>query len=309
MKATAEDGTIAQFLRIFLTIQKNGNVSIDEFFNLYYNICAYPFRAHPHQRRYIMNRKLTPATRFLSLLLTLCLLCSTLAACHQGENPGTTVPGTTAPQITTPEDEYTLPHEEGYNQLTLYWNKTGVVNNPDVWIWLEGAEGKGYILQPCAYGYKVVINVPESVDKVGFIVRTNCSDPGGTSWGEATKDYGEDRYAIIEGKDTVIYLKSGDGNQYTSDDGGKTLTMIKKFSMAGMNDFYTIQYDVTPKVLISDLSQIKLTDGEKEIPITNLTTLGMESNGGRITVGEKLDLSKIYTLEIEGYGICCIFHR
>ena len=248
-----------------------------------------------------MKRFHSTAVRTLALLLALCLLCGTFAGCHTDDPVGTTTTPTT-PQGGNPDDGYTLPHEEGYNQLTLYWTKTGVVTNPDVWIWLEGAEGRGYILQPCSYGYKVVINVPENVDKVGFIVRTNCSDPGGTSWGEATKDFAEDRYAVIDGKDTVIYLKSGDGNQYTSNDGGKTLTMIKKFSMAGMNDFYTIQYDVTPKVMISDLSQLKLTDGEKEIPITGLTTLGMESTGGRITVGEKLDLSKIYTLEIEGYG-------
>ena len=248
-----------------------------------------------------MERKHSPAVRFLSLLLTLCLLCGVFAGCDRGGST-TTAPSTTAPQATVPGEEYTLPHEDGYNQITFYWAKSGTVTNPDVWVWLEGAEGKGYILYPCEYGYKAVINVPEGVEKVGFIVRYNCSDPGGTSWGEATKDFDQDRFAVIEGKDTFIYLKSGDGNQYTSNDGGKTLTMIKKFTMAGMNDFNTIQYDVTPKVKIDDLSQIKLYEGDKQIAISGLTTLGMESTGGRITTAEKLDPSKVYTLELPGFG-------
>ena len=248
-----------------------------------------------------MKRFHSTAVRTLALLLALCLLCGTFAGCDRGGST-TTAPNTTAPQQTNPGEEYTLPHEDGYNQITFYWAKAGNVVNPDVWVWLEGAEGKGYTLHPCAYGYKAVVNVPEGVDKVGFIVRYNCSDPGGTSWGEATKDYDQDRFAVIEGKDTFVYLKSGDGNQYTSNDGGKTLTMIKKFSMAGMNDFNTIQYDVTPKVKIDDLSQLKLYADDQEVTITGLTTLGMESTGGRITTAEKLDPAKVYTLEIEGYG-------
>ena len=142
---------------------------------------------------------------------------------------------------TPPEDEYTIPKEDGYNQLTFYWSHPGVIENCDIWCWWDGKEGSGYEMHPCAYGAKVVINVPVGIDQVGFIVRTDCSDPGGSSWGQATKDAtDEDRFAIIDSEETYIYLKSGDPAQYTSNDGGNTLTMIKKFTLAGMIDFHRI---------------------------------------------------------------------
>ena len=133
--------------------------------------------------------------RTLSLLLAVCLMLA-MAAC-----------GVTEPQDTTqtpaPTEEYTLPKEEGYNQLTSYW--TGkTVQNADVWSWIGDGAGKGYILYPCEYGYKAVINVPVGVEEVGFIVRYDCSEPGGTEWGSATKDFEADRFAVMTGSDTVI---------------------------------------------------------------------------------------------------------
>ena len=122
------------------------------------------------------------------------------------------------------EEEFMLPREEGMRQLTFYWFRdSGDYDNCDMWIWFPNADGKGYLFHPCEYGAKVVLNVPEEISKVGFIVRTDCSDPGGTSWGSATKDYDKDRYAELTGDTTEIYLKPGDGNQYKSDDGWKTL--------------------------------------------------------------------------------------
>ncbi len=67
-----------------------------------------------------------------------------------------------------------------------------------------------------------MVNVPEDVDEVGFIVRRNCSDPGGSSWGDAVKDYEDDRFVQMSEEDTVIYLQPGDGMQYRSSDGGVT---------------------------------------------------------------------------------------
>lgn len=98
-----------------------------------------------------------------------------------------------------PEDEYTIPKEDGHNQITFYWSYPGTIENADVWVWWDGKGGSGYLLHECDYGAKAVINVPEGITRVGFIVRTDCSDPGGSAWGTATKDYSEDRFAIIEG--------------------------------------------------------------------------------------------------------------
>ena len=201
-----------------------------------------------------------------------------------------------------PEDEYQLPLEDGYNQLTIYFNHNDTYENCDVWIWWGDVAGKGYVLHACAYGAKAVVNVPEGVEEVGFIVRKNCSDPGGTSWGSATKDFEADRFAAIDGKETVIYLKSGIEDQFTSTDGGKTLEMIRKFKLASMSDGRTLTYKITPKTKITDINTVKVYQGERQIEVVGLSTLGKEAASGKIELGESLDLSKTYTLHIEGFG-------
>ena len=201
-----------------------------------------------------------------------------------------------------PEGEYTIPKEEGFNQITFYWSYPGVIENADVWVWWDGKEGSGYVLHECEYGAKAVINVPEGIEQVGFIVRRDCSEPGGNAWGTATKDYSEDRFAVIEGSDTYIYLKSGDSAQYSSNDGGKTLVMIKKFTLAGMIDFHKIQYSITPKTAISSYKQLKVYEGDKELTILEITSMGKEATTGIIEIEEKLDIGKNYRVVIEDYG-------
>ena len=245
-------------------------------------------------------------SRILSLLLVAIMLLSlVLTSCHNDpsnnndNNENTTDDG----KWQIPEGEYTIPKEEGYNQITFYWSHPGVIENCDIWAWWDGKEGSGYIMHPCDYGAKVVLNVPVGIEQIGFIVRTGCSEPGGSSWGEATKDgTSEDRFAVIEGEETFIYLKSGDAAQYTSQDGGKTLTMIKKFTLAGMTDFHKIQYNVTPKTAITSYKQVKVYEGDKELTILDISNMGKEVTGGIIEVEETLDISKNYRVVIEGYG-------
>ena len=245
--------------------------------------------------------------RIISLLLVMVMLFSlSLTSCkrnNQGNNEENEDNGSDNGGWQMPEDEYTIPKEEGYNQITFYWSHPGVIENCDVWAWWDGKEGSGYVMHPCDYGAKVVINVPEGIEQIGFIVRTGCSEPGGTSWGEATKDAtSEDRFAVIEGKETFIYLKSGDAAQYSSNDGGKTLVMIKKFTLAGMNDFHNIQYNITPKTAITKYSQVKVYEGDKELTVLSITNMGKEATSGIIEIEETLDISKNYRVVIEGYG-------
>ena len=245
-------------------------------------------------------------SRILSLLLVAIMLISlVLTSCHNDpSNSNDTNESTTDDgKWQIPEGEYTLPKEEGYNQITFYWSHPGVIENCDIWAWWDGKEGSGYIMHPCDYGAKVVLNVPVGIEQIGFIVRTGCSEPGGSSWGEATKDgTSEDRFAVIEGEETFIYLKSGDPAQYTSQDGGKTLTMIKKFTLAGMTDFHKIQYNVTPKTAITSYKQVKVYEGDKELTILDISNMGKEVTSGIIEVEETLDIGKNYRVVIEGYG-------
>ena len=164
--------------------------------------------------------------RSICMLLVLSLLIG-LTACG-GQTPqdttATTIPETTPP---TPDPtEYTLPLEDGYNQVTFYWKYSQSLENTDMWIWHEGKDGKGYVFTPWEHGGKVVLNVPQDVTTIGYIVRRDCSDPGGSSWGSATKDYPDDRFITISQRETVVYLKSGDPQIYTSNDGGNTLESL-----------------------------------------------------------------------------------
>ena len=202
------------------------------------------------------------------------------------------------------EEEYTLPREEGTRQLTFYWqDEEADYSTCDMWIWYPNADGHGYLFHPCAYGVKVVLNVPEDISEVGFIVRRRCSDPGGASWGEATKDYDGDRYAEITGDTTEVYLLPGDENQYKSNDGGVTLYQEKKMTMAGIIELNQIQYYLNPAVRLESLDQVTVTEQEtgRKLEVTGLSSLNNSVIAGKITVGEELDLTRSYTVQIEGY--------
>jgi pullulanase len=247
--------------------------------------------------------------RIISIIMALCFI---LSSCGGSETAGeiTTVGDVTTSAETTsgvqkpstPVDEFTLPLEEGHNQLTLYWTHNDGYEDCDIWMWWGDKAGQGYTFHECSYGGKVVVNVPFGVEEVGFIVRRDCSEPGGTAWGSATKDFDQDRFAVIDGRETVIYLKPGVADQYTSNDGGKTLVMIKKFSLAGMTDENTIQFRVTPNVTISSLDQVKVYDGDREIAVQSVSSMGMNMGSGYIYVAEPLDISGNYRVSIAGYG-------
>lgn len=220
--------------------------------------------------------------RFIALFCVLCILMSSFPAFAN--------------------EDAELQREEGCNLLTLYWQGNADIATSDIWIWLPGKDGKGYLFSECDYGWKVQMNVPEDVSEVGFIVRTKCSAPGGSSWGEATKDFADDRFAQITSSDTRVYLKSGDGKQYESDDGGKTLKEICVYKMAAMTGASEITYTVAPATRITSLNQITLRQGERVIPVSKISSLNNNVVMGRITTEEPLDITLPYTLEIEGYG-------
>ena len=236
--------------------------------------------------------------RVISMLLALCMVA--LAGCVQPDagTTGSTPAATTQP--TQPSnDEYTLPKEEGCNQLTIYWDYDGELSTASFWIWPEGGDGRGYFVYECDYGVKCVVNIPENVSRVGFIACYNCDNPGGTTWIGGVKDYDGDRYVDMNG-DTTIYLKRGDSVIYYSKD--EANAVAPTISTAGMTSFTTISYKLPKALRVTSLDQIKVMDGDRQIQVTGLSTLNNKVNHGVITVGENLDLSKTYTLELEGYA-------
>ena len=237
-----------------------------------------------------------------AITLLLAMLLSLFGACAAPAQPAETIPETTAAPTEPAATEYFEPIPEGHNQVTFYWTYDGTYENCDIWIWMPGKDGKGHLFTECEYGGKVIVNVPEDVTEIGFIVRRDCSEPGGSSWGSATKDYESDRFAQVEGKETVIYLQSGDPAQYKSNDGGKTLLQTKKINMVTMSDESAITYKITPKATITDTKQVKVFKNDQEVAVTSVSTLGQESASGVIELAEELDLSATYRVSIEGYG-------
>ena len=197
--------------------------------------------------------------------------------------------------------------KEGYNLITFYWsNPMTDMSKCDLWSWWDNGGSAVIMWEKCEYGGRVTLSVPEEITEVGFIPRKNCTTPGDdSSWGYAEKDCGpDDLFATIEGDETFIYLRGGrnDANQYHSYDGGKTLEVIEKFNVAGIIDKNTIEYYITPATKLTRLSQVKVMDGDKEIAVTKVTNLNKASNSGKITVDVDLDITKEYTLVIDGFG-------
>jgi len=239
----------------------------------------------------------------LGLVLTACAPAQTAAPTAEPSVPTTEPVTQPAEAVTEPAaEEYSEPIPEGYNQVVFYWTWDGSYENCDVWAWWGDVAGKGYLFHECEYGAKAIVNVPEGVEELGFIVRRDCSDPGGSAWGSATKDYEPDRFAPIEGKQTHVYLKSGDPVLYKSSDGGKTLDQAKKITMASMADGDQLLYRITPKASISDLAHVKVYKGDEQVEVTEISTLGKEASSGYIRLSEPLDITAAYRLEIQGYG-------
>ena len=116
----------------------------------------------------------------IAMMLSFCLAsCATPDAGDGTEDGSETYTDTNATdnnENDVPADEYNLPLEEGYNQLTIYFTHNASYDNCDIWMWWGDVAGRGYVLHKCAYGAKAVVNVPEGIEEVGFIVRKSCSD-------------------------------------------------------------------------------------------------------------------------------------
>ena len=191
---------------------------------------------------------------------------------------------------------------EESRQVIFYWQAEGVnYDTCDMWIWFPGKDGRGYLFEPCDYGVRVALEVPSDISRVGFIVRKACSDPGGSSWGSATKDYDGDRFVDLTGQVTEVYLKEGDKNLYLSDDGGKTLFQERKLTMAGITAMNQIQYFLTPATRISSLDQVQVTVDGEPLEILSLSSLDNQVVTGTITLAEDLDLSRNVTVSVAGY--------
>lgn len=205
---------------------------------------------------------------------------------------------------TPKEGEYVEPVPAGKNQITFYLNTTSV-GNTDIWLWeVGGAEGRGFTLTPCDYGAKAIINIDERTPQVGFIVRTGCSDPGGTSWGTATKDgTQDDRFISIKERQTYVFLKLGNAKSYAGYIGGQgelLLDEMKSIDMADMRDLTHIRLGFSSKKTSLETKDVKLTDGEgNEVALEKIDKVSYTV--WTLVPAAPLSIEKAYTVKVNGY--------
>ena len=253
-----------------------------------------------------MRKHISALLLAVLLLLTACAAPTQFAKADPTAAPATVAPTAEPTPIPTEEPvsaEYELEREPGCNQLSLYWTKKSIdFDTSDMWIWFKGKDGKSYPMHPCAYGAKVVVNVPEDVEEVGFIVRTGVTDLGSTSWGTATKDFDGDRFVPMTGGDVSVFLKSGDETIYYSEDGGMTLTQKLNFKFAGIVAENQIKYSIEPAARIASLEEIEVKANGQPVAIEKLSSLNNNVISGVITTKENLDIAAAITVSIQGYG-------
>ena len=193
------------------------------------------------------------------------------------EKPAETAAPATAPTAAPTEapaaEEYQLEREAGCNQLSIYWTKDKIdIDTSDMWIWFKGKDGKSYPTHPCDYGAKVVINVPEDVEEVGFIVRTGVTELGSTSWGTANKDFDGDRFVPMTGGDLSVFLKSGEETIYYSEDGGMNLQQKMNLKFAGIVAENQIKYTIEPAARLTSLDQVQVKVNGQPLTVDKLSS-------------------------------------
>ena len=243
-----------------------------------------------------------------------------------GENPGETPgggddnPGEDKPSGgTTTPNEFDIDMNIGVNQgefesfekdvganerqLRIFWREAEHdYSDNDIWLWLPNAAGQLYPFVPCSYGGVVVVNVPAGTSEVGFIIRANATIHEGTTWTDATKVYDGDRFVILSGDITDVYLTGKNPYQFTSEDGGKTLQIIREVTKMSITTLSSITYKVIPTTTIETLEDIKVTCDGNPVKIKSISSLGNKASTGTIVLEEEIDLSKTYQVTIKGFN-------
>jgi len=200
-------------------------------------------------------------------------------------------------------EDYSLPRGDNQKQLIVYWReKDHNYADNDLWFWHAEAEGRAYELHECSYGAKAIINVSSNVTSVGFIIRiaTNHTEAA-PNWTATGKIYDADRTIVLTGDVTEIYLTGANAYQFSSSDGGKTLTMIKVISKMSIKSFTEIEYGIVPSLKIESLDKVTVKCDGQPVQIESISSLNKTASTGTIKLSQQIDLSKNYEVAIDGY--------
>lgn len=100
-------------------------------------------------------------------------------------------------------------------------------------------------------------------------------------------------------------VADGNENQKLPDSTTETTEGKKEIVFAEIIDFNKIQYTISADAKASqhatDTQNIKVYDGERAVSVLNITT-NVDATTGIIELGEKLDITKSYSVVIDGYN-------
>ncbi len=198
--------------------------------------------------------------------------------------------------------------------VNLYYGELKDFGHSDAWLWDEmgSIRSGGYLWEEgnfgtygkanTKYNAKVSVKLSTAVGRLGFLIRLNCTDPGGESWGTATKDgTGNDRFIplderFINDKDEIdAYVHAGNADIFVKDSTGEE-SVMKLFDMANLVNLKQISCLLTPSSVDVGALHAKVTDEEGNV-VPYKRALGTV-----LHFDNELDLNKSYTVTIDGYG-------
>lgn len=172
----------------------------------------------------------------------------------------------------------------------------------NIWSWITGGEGAAYEFNGEDEFGKVAtykLNMEDDTSQIGFIVRHSTES---NAWDK--KDTESDRFMDVSmAKDGVIdiYVVQDDTNfGYAEDE----MNLEPKIMEAAIENSTTIDFRVTTAFGSDIKSKITVKDADGVTYAVDSVSSedGANALAGSITMAEKLDLFKKYTLAIKGYG-------
>ena len=78
--------------------------------------------------------------------------------------------------------------------------------------------------------------------------------------------------------------------------------MLNEFLFAGISGEMELSYALSSDITLADIKEVKVLDVDREIEVTEVSTLGKSAKNGTVRVAELLDITRTYTLLIKGLG-------
>ena len=190
--------------------------------------------------------------------------------------------------------------DENQVKLNLHYHRYNMEdydNGWNIWLWEPDKDGAAYdFTSKDDYGAVATVGIGQSSEKAGFIIRLNEWD---------SKDIDADRFIdMTKAKNGVldVYLLEGDENIYYSK---SDVNLSPKFLSAYFTSNTEISFKSSEMLSASTdkADSYKLTDSDGKTYKIAAVKLGdgETTQNGTITLSDKCDFSKSYTLGKDGY--------